>query len=108
MEAVKEEYRSQWGLRFIDTFPQDLRYAIRVLRKSPGFTAVAVSTLALGIGANAVVFGALNALILRPLNVPDAQSLYEIQRKRGIIVSVVSRLSRPARPQPHFRRPGSF
>ena len=58
---------------------QDLRYAIRILRKNRGFTAVAVLTLALGIGANAVVFSVLNALILHPLHVPDAESLYGIQ-----------------------------
>jgi predicted permease len=79
VEAVKEDYRAERGLLFIETFLRDLRYAIRLLRKSPGFTIVAILTLALGIGANAVVFAVLNALILRPLNVPHAESLYGIQ-----------------------------
>jgi predicted permease len=57
---------------------QDLRYAIRQLRKAPGFTFAAVLTLAVAIGANAVVFGALDALILRPLDVPRAQNLYSL------------------------------
>jgi len=58
---------------------QDFRYTLRQLRKTPGFTAAAVLTLAMAIGANAVVFSVLNGLILKPLNVPDARSLYLIQ-----------------------------
>ena len=76
----KEECREAAGGTFIESLWQDLRFAFRMLRKSPGFTAVAGITLAVAIGANAVVFGVLNALILRPLKVPQAQSLYGIER----------------------------
>jgi hypothetical protein len=58
----------------------DLKIALRQLRKSPGFTLTAIVTLALGIGANAVVFSVLNALILKPVNVPQGQNLYMVQR----------------------------
>ncbi len=78
-ERIKEEVRESLGGNFIETLIQDVRYSLRVLRKSPGFTIAAVATLALAIGANAVVFGVLNALILRPLQVPQAQSLYSVE-----------------------------
>ena len=76
----KEESREAAGGTLVESLLQDVRFALRMLRKSPGFTAVAVVTLAVAIGANAVVFGVLDALILRPLNVPQAQSLYGIER----------------------------
>ncbi len=58
----------------------DLRVAFRKLWKSPGFTVTAIVTLALGIGANAVVFSVMNAVVLRPVKLPNAQNLYEVQR----------------------------
>src|SRR5260370_1377845 len=78
MEAIKEDYRTERGMQFI--FLQDVRYSLRLLRKSPGFTIVAVLTMAVDIGANAVVFGVLNALIVRPMNLAKGESLYAIQR----------------------------
>src|SRR5260370_31797711 len=60
----------------METSLQDLRFALRVLRKSPGFTMAAILTLTLAIGANALVFGVLDALVLRSLNVPQPESLY--------------------------------
>ena len=79
--AVLEEHsREVWQWPRLESIWADVRIAARNLRRSPAFTIAAVVTLALAIGANAVVFGVLNALILRPLNVPDAQSLYTIER----------------------------
>jgi len=72
----KEESHEAMGGRFIETLIQDVRFALRILRKSRGFTVAAIATLALAIGANAVVFGIMNGLILRPINVPQAETLY--------------------------------
>jgi predicted permease len=80
MARAMEECRDQRGISSIEIFAKDVRFAYRTLRKSPAFTLVAVATLALGIGANAVVFGVMNALILRPVDVPRAESLYGIER----------------------------
>ena len=64
----------------METAFQDIHYALRQLRNSPGFTLTAVLTLAMAIGANAVVFSVMNGLTLRQLNVPEAQSLHAIER----------------------------
>ncbi|MGA2727124.1 MAG: ABC transporter permease [Terracidiphilus sp.] len=77
--VLEERSREVWQWPTLESIWADARFALRQLRKSPGFTITAVLTLTLAIGANAVVFGVLNALILRPLNVPQAESLFIIQ-----------------------------
>src|ERR1700722_11399936 len=62
----------------VEGFARDLRYAVRQLRRSPGFALTAILTVALGVAANVVVFGVLNALLLRPLNVAGADSLFQV------------------------------
>jgi len=79
-ERFKEECHEAVGGSFFETLIQDVRFSLRGLRKSPGFTIAAVLTLALAIGANAVVFSVLNAFILRPLNVPHSESLFGLWR----------------------------
>ncbi len=80
--ATKERVAaSDTTLSFAD-LGRDLRYAARQLRRSPGFALTAILTLALGIGANVVVFGVLNAMILRPLNVAGADRLLELSNQR--------------------------
>jgi predicted permease len=78
-EQVKEQVREVRIGNWLHSVVSDCRFGVRQLRKKPGFTSVAVVTLAMAIGANAVVFSVLNALILHPLNLPHAESLYAIQ-----------------------------
>ena len=79
IEARKEECREALGLRLLDELRADLCYAIRMMRKSPAFTAVAILSLALGIGANTAIFQLLDALRLRTLPVKNPQELAEVQ-----------------------------
>jgi predicted permease len=78
-EKYKEECHRALGGNFLEICVQDLRVSLRQLRRSPGFAAAAILTLALAIGANAVVFSVMNAFVLRPLDVPHAESLYALQ-----------------------------
>jgi predicted permease len=80
---VEERSREVWQWPSLESIWADVRFAWRQLRRSPGFTFAAIVTLALAIGANAVVFSVMNAFILRPLDVPRAQSLYALQHGDG-------------------------
>ena len=76
---LKEETRDTWGWLWLDQMVQDLRYIIRMLRKSPGFTVVAVLTLAMGIGANTAIFQLIDALRLRTIPVKEPQQVVTVQ-----------------------------
>ena len=79
-EQLKEELRDIHRLPFLETTLTNLKFASRLFRKSPGFSAVVMLTLALGIGANSAVFSAINAIMLRPLPFPQSSQLVEIRQ----------------------------
>src|SRR2546427_8699817 len=78
MELAKEHHRDARSFRWLDDARRDVQYALRMLRRSPRFTAVVILTLALGIGANTAIFSLIEALLLRALPVRDPQQLVQV------------------------------
>jgi putative ABC transport system permease protein len=82
VEQIKEECRDMRRVSFIETFVQDVKYGLRQLRRNPGFTLVAVLTLALGIGANTAVFSVADALVWKPLPIPRMDQVVMVMEAR--------------------------
>ena len=81
VEAIKEEYRAQKGLPFLQSLAQDTRHAFRRLRKAPAFTITTVLTLALGIGATTSIFTLVHAVLLKSLPVTNPDELYRLGKE---------------------------
>jgi predicted permease len=80
LDQVKEEYRDALGVRLLEDLSRDIRYALRTVLRTPGFAATAIISIALGVGANTIVFSVVNALVLKPLPISDPDRVVFVQR----------------------------
>src|SRR5262249_8773442 len=79
VERVKEESRDVRGILLLEELRQDLRYAVRILLRSPGFSFIAIATMALGIGATTAIYSVIDATLLHPLPYPNPSELVRIE-----------------------------
>ncbi|HEY0704522.1 MAG TPA: ABC transporter permease [Candidatus Acidoferrales bacterium] len=94
-QKFKEECREAAGVHFLETLAQDTRYAFRTLRKAPGFAAVAILTLAIGIGANTAIFSVVYAILLKPLPYAHSEQLFNVFQRESHDESVRTGFSYP-------------
>ena len=94
VEQVKERHRDERSLRWLNDVTQDVKYAVRTLGRAPGFTAVAILTLALGIGANTAIFSVVYSLLLKPLPYKDSSQLVRLIATSAVAQSPNGRLQR--------------
>ncbi len=106
VQAIREDYHDEQGLPFIDNLLQDVRYALRQLAKSPGFAAVAILTMALGIGATTAIFSVVNATLLHPLSYPQPEQLVRIEDDLPGVSALNVGMSQPELKD--FQRSGIF
>ena len=110
MDQVKEDCRDARGTRWIEDFGKDARYALRLLGRNPAFAAIAIATLALGIGINTAAFTFFNAFVLRPLPIRDPEALVKLSavdrngRIRGF-TSAATLTTNPASPRSMLSTP---
>jgi hypothetical protein len=78
IERMKEEHRDRRSVRWIDTLVRDVRYGLLLLRRDPGFAFVAISVMAIGIGANTAMFSLVDAVLLKPLPYPDPERIVRV------------------------------